>query len=63
MFPPRVVKLENTPREDLTAEQNLEFAGRVWRMSSGDRRARARELLEQFGLGDRRGALASGAAG
>ena len=40
--------------ERLTAEQNLDFAGRVWRMSAVDRRARARELLEQFGLWDRR---------
>ena len=40
--------------ERLTAEQNLDFAGRIWRMSSGDRRARIRELLEQFGLWDRR---------
>jgi ABC-2 type transport system ATP-binding protein len=40
--------------ERLTAEQNLDFAGRVWRMSAGDRRARSRELLEQFGLWDRR---------
>jgi ABC-2 type transport system ATP-binding protein len=40
--------------ERLTAEQNLEFTGRVWRMRGVDRRARARELLEQFGLWDRR---------
>jgi len=40
--------------ERLTAEQNLEFAGRVWRMPTGERRARSRELLEQFGLWDRR---------
>jgi ABC-2 type transport system ATP-binding protein len=40
--------------ERLTAEQNLDFAGRVWRMPVGDRRARIRELLEQFGLWDRR---------
>jgi len=40
--------------ERLTAEQNLDFAGRIWRMSLGDRRARIRELLEQFGLWDRR---------
>jgi ABC-2 type transport system ATP-binding protein len=40
--------------ERLTAEQNLEFAGRVWRMSAADRRTRTRELLEQFGLWDRR---------
>ena len=41
--------------ERLTAEQNLDFAGRVYRMSAGDRRARMRDLLEQFGLWDRRG--------
>ena len=40
--------------ERLTAEQNLDFAGRIWRMSAGERRARIRELLEQFGLWDRR---------
>jgi ABC-2 type transport system ATP-binding protein len=40
--------------ERLSAEQNLDFAGRVWRMSSGERRSRTRELLEQFGLWDRR---------
>ncbi|HSA55805.1 MAG TPA: ABC transporter ATP-binding protein [Gemmatimonadaceae bacterium] len=40
--------------ERLTAAQNLEFTGRVWRMRPTDRRSRARELLEQFGLWDRR---------
>jgi ABC-2 type transport system ATP-binding protein len=40
--------------ERLTAEQNLDFAGRVWRMPAGERRARIRELLDQFGLWDRR---------
>jgi ABC-2 type transport system ATP-binding protein len=40
--------------ERLTAEQNLDFAGRVWHMPASERRARARELLEQFGLWDRR---------
>jgi ABC-2 type transport system ATP-binding protein len=40
--------------ERLTAEQNLEFTGRVWQMRAADRRARAKELLEQFGLWDRR---------
>jgi ABC-2 type transport system ATP-binding protein len=40
--------------ERLTAEQNLDFAGRIWHMSAADRRARTRELLEQFGLWDRR---------
>ena len=40
--------------ERLTGEQNLEFAGRVWHMPAGERRARIRELLDQFGLWDRR---------
>jgi ABC-2 type transport system ATP-binding protein len=40
--------------ERLTAMQNLEFTGRVWRMPKPARRARARELLDQFGLWDRR---------
>ena len=40
--------------ERLSAEQNLDFAGRVWRMPPGDRSARIRELLDQFGLWDRR---------
>lgn len=40
--------------ERLTAEQNLDFAGRVWHMPPGERRARAKELLSQFGLWDRR---------
>jgi ABC-2 type transport system ATP-binding protein len=44
--------------ERLTAEQNLDFAGRIWRMPAGDRRARIRELLDQFGLWDRRGEAA-----
>jgi ABC-2 type transport system ATP-binding protein len=41
--------------ERLTAEQNLDFAGRIYRMSPTERRARIRELLDQFGLWDRRG--------
>lgn len=40
--------------ERLTAEQNLEFHARAWRMPAGDRRTRIRELLTQFGLWDRR---------
>lgn len=40
--------------ERLTAEQNLDLAGRIWHMSRLDRRGRTRELLEQFGLWDRR---------
>ena len=40
--------------ERLTAEQNLEFFGRAWRMPRDERRDRSRVLLEQFGLWDRR---------
>lgn len=40
--------------ERLSAEQNLDFAGRIWRMPARERRARTRELLEQFGLWERR---------
>ncbi|MEP7345802.1 MAG: ABC transporter ATP-binding protein [Gemmatimonadaceae bacterium] len=40
--------------ERLTAEQNLEFFGRAWRLPRAERRARIRALLEQFGLWDRR---------
>lgn len=40
--------------ERLTAAQNLELFGRAWHMPKAERRARARELLEQFGLWDRR---------
>ena len=40
--------------ERLSAEDNLEFYGRIWRLPAGDRRARITELLDHFGLGDRR---------
>jgi len=42
----------------LTAEQNLEFMGRAHRMPATDREARARGLLQQMGLWERRGDLA-----
>lgn len=38
--------------ERLTARENLELIGRFFRMSSGDARARAAELLERFDLSD-----------
>ena len=41
--------------EQLTAEDNLEFYARVWRMPAGDRRARIKELLSHMGLWERRG--------
>lgn len=40
--------------ERLTAEDNLEFYGRVWHMDTAQRQARAKELLQGFGLYDRR---------
>lgn len=40
--------------ERLTAFQNLELVGRIWHMPRAERRARIRELLEQFGLWERR---------
>jgi ABC-2 type transport system ATP-binding protein len=41
--------------ERLSAADNLEYYGRIWRLADADRRARIRELLEHFGLWDRRG--------
>jgi ABC-2 type transport system ATP-binding protein len=41
--------------ERLTAYDNLEFYGRIWRIPAGLRRARIRELLERFKLWERRG--------
>lgn len=40
--------------ERLTAEDNLEFYGRVWRLSSHERQARIKELLGNVGLWERR---------
>ncbi|MGE5548884.1 MAG: ATP-binding cassette domain-containing protein [Bacillota bacterium] len=40
--------------ERLTAMDNLEFYGRVWKMPAQDRKERARELLDHIGLWDRR---------
>jgi ABC-2 type transport system ATP-binding protein len=40
--------------EHLTAEENLEFYGRIWRLSPTERRKRAEELLTNMGLWDRR---------
>lgn len=41
--------------ERLTAEDNLDFYGRVWRMPPAVRRARVEELLKRLGLWERRG--------
>jgi ABC-2 type transport system ATP-binding protein len=43
--------------ERLSAWENLDFYGRVWRMSKGDRAGRIRELLERVELWDRRDEL------
>jgi len=40
--------------ERLSAEANLEFYGRVWRLPPADRRARIQELLTHLGLWERR---------
>lgn len=40
--------------ERLSAEDNLEFYARVWRLRPAQRQARIRELLEGLGLWDRR---------
>jgi len=40
--------------ERLSAEENLDFYGRVWHMSASERAARTKELLTHFELWDRR---------
>lgn len=40
--------------ERLSAADNLEFYGRVWRMSANQRRSRIKELLSNLGLWERR---------
>jgi ABC-2 type transport system ATP-binding protein len=40
--------------ERLSAQDNLELYARIWNMRAGERRARIKELLESFGLWDRR---------
>lgn len=40
--------------ERFTAERNLDFYGRIWRLPRHEREARIRSLLERFGLYERR---------
>ena len=40
--------------EQLSAEENLDFFGRVWQMPTSERKARVRELLTEIGLWDRK---------
>jgi ABC-2 type transport system ATP-binding protein len=41
--------------EQLSAEDNLEFYGRAWRLSRAERQERIKELLTDMGLWERRG--------
>ena len=43
----------------LSVEQNLDFFGRIWGLKAQERAARGAELLEHFGLWERRGETAS----
>jgi ABC-2 type transport system ATP-binding protein len=49
--------------ENLTGYQNLEMVGRLYHMGRGPARARARELLEDFGLAEAGDRPASGYSG
>ena len=40
--------------ERMSAEDNLQLYARIWNMRQGERRARIKELLDSFGLWDRR---------
>jgi ABC-2 type transport system ATP-binding protein len=40
--------------EQLSAEDNLEFYGRIWRMPASERKARIQELLTHMGVWERR---------
>ncbi|MFC6883060.1 MULTISPECIES: ABC transporter ATP-binding protein [Actinomadura] len=50
-----MVSQNNTLDSDLTAFENLEFRGRFFGLGARDARRRADELLEMFGLTERRG--------
>lgn len=40
--------------EQLNAEDNLEFYGRIWHLSAAERKARIKELFDRLGLWERR---------
>lgn len=46
--------------ERLSAEENLDFYGRVYRLPAAQRQARLKELLTQFGLWERRKEVVNG---
>jgi len=58
-----VVTQHNTLDRQLTIRENLEFRGRYTGLSARQARARASELLEIFGLGDRDGGRVGGLSG
>ncbi|WP_067488707.1 ABC transporter ATP-binding protein [Actinomadura hibisca] len=49
-----VASQNNTLDNDLTGAENLEFRGRYFGLNAKDARRRADELLDMFGMGDRR---------
>lgn len=46
--------------ERLSAEDNLDFYGRVWHIPSAERKSRIKELLDNIGLYDRRDEIVKG---
>ncbi|WP_410567115.1 ABC transporter ATP-binding protein [Amycolatopsis sp. cmx-4-61] len=52
-----LVSQTNSVDRELTVEENLRYRARYWGGTRAAARRRADELLEQFGLGDRRGAM------
>ena len=46
--------------ERLSAEENLDFYGRVWHLSTHERKTRIKELLEKMDLYDRRNEIVKG---
>jgi ABC-2 type transport system ATP-binding protein len=52
-----LVSQTNSVDRELTVEENLRYRARYWGCTRAAARVRAGELLEQFGLGDRRDAM------
>jgi daunorubicin resistance ABC transporter ATP-binding subunit len=58
-----VVTQNNTLDMQLTVSENLEFRSRFFGLSAGEAKKRAAQLIDAFGLGDRRKAMASNLSG
>ena len=58
-----VVTQNNTLDMQLTVSENLEFRSRFFGLSTREARQRAAQLIDAFGLGDRRKAMASDLSG